>query len=115
MNDYFTFDITPSNDGRFITLHERIMGVFSQRVVDTEDRLIRQELHKMGWRLVGDEPHLNPASSLPPVACPIVIELPGQGLKRAERTGFVTHKDNQMEYILADGSKIIGRFRWTYP
>jgi hypothetical protein len=59
--------------------------------------------------------HLNPASSLPPVACPIVIELPGQGLKRAERTGFVTHKDNQMEYALADGSKIIGRFRWTYP
>lgn len=59
--------------------------------------------------------HLNSASSLPPVACPIVIELPGQGLKRAERTGFVTHKDNQMEYAPADGSKIIGRFRWTYP
>lgn len=59
--------------------------------------------------------HLNSASSLPPVACPIVIELPGQGLKRAERTGFVAHKDNQMEYALADGSKIIGRYRWTYP
>lgn len=59
--------------------------------------------------------HLNSASSLPPVACPIVIELPGQGLKRAERTGFVTHKDNQMEYVLTDGSKIIGRYRWTYP
>lgn len=59
--------------------------------------------------------HLNSAGSLPPVACPIMIELPGQGLKRAERTGFVAHKDNQLEYILADGSKIIGRFRWTYP
>lgn len=59
--------------------------------------------------------HLNSASSLPPVACPIVIKVPGQGILRAERTGFVTHKDNQMEYILADGSKIIGRFCWTYP
>ena len=59
--------------------------------------------------------HLNHASALPPVACPLVIDVPQRGMLRAERTSFVTQKGNEMEYRLSDGSTIIGRFRWTYP
>jgi len=58
--------------------------------------------------------HLNPADHLPPVACPIVIEVDGK-LLRAERTGFIEQRDRSMEYELGDGSKILGRHPWTFP
>jgi len=58
--------------------------------------------------------HLNPASELPPVNCPLIIEVDGE-LVRAERTGFVEQRDRQMEYQLQSGEKIVGRYRWTYP
>ncbi len=58
--------------------------------------------------------HLNPASELPPVNCPLIIEVEGE-LLRAERTGFVEQRDRQMEYQLQSGEKIVGRYRWTYP
>lgn len=58
--------------------------------------------------------HLNPAGDLPPVHCPLIIEVDGE-LIRAERTGFVEQRDRQMEYELADGSRVLGRYRWTYP
>lgn len=57
---------------------------------------------------------LNPADQLPPVACPLVIEVDGQ-LIRAERTEFVQHRGHDMNYRLADGSVLRGRFAWTYP
>ena len=70
---------------------------------------------RLAWLFAGDDTHLNSADILPPVACPIVIDIPGAGLKRAERIGYVYHRGDQMEYLLDDGSKINGRFRWTYP
>lgn len=60
-------------------------------------------------------PHLNPASSLPPVDCPLVIELPSGLLVRAIRTEFVKQKDDLLTYTLADGTTVIGRYRWSYP
>lgn len=61
-----------------------------------------------------DDLHLNNPGALPPVGCPLLIEV-GNVIVPAERTGHVTDKDNQLEYVLADESKIIGRFKWTYP
>lgn len=58
--------------------------------------------------------HLNAAEHLPPVNCPLLIDVNGE-LTRAERTGFVEQRDRQMEYQLVDGSRILGRYRWTYP
>ena len=58
--------------------------------------------------------HLNPADHLPPVRCPVVIQVDGD-LLRAERTGFIEQRDRSMEYELQDGSRILGRYRWTFP
>jgi hypothetical protein len=58
--------------------------------------------------------HLNAAEHLPPVRCPIVIEVDGKLLK-AERTSFVEQRGRQMEYQLESGEKMIGRYRWTFP
>lgn len=57
---------------------------------------------------------LNGADQLPPVACPLMIEVDGN-LVKAERTEFVQHRGQDMVYRLADGSTLLGRFRWTYP
>ena len=59
--------------------------------------------------------HLNPAELLPPVDCPLLIEVEPGRLVQAARTGFVESRDREMEYRLADGSMIVGRYRWTYP
>ena len=74
--------------------------------------------------------HWNSESSLPPVDCPLVIwvdpppranpVMPWSvvrvgGAVPAVRTGFLDDKTRDMEYRLADGSTITGRFRWTYP
>lgn len=58
--------------------------------------------------------HLNNAEHLPPVGCPLLIEVDGE-LVRAERTGFISEKGRQMEYKREAGEIITGRFRWTYP
>ena len=58
--------------------------------------------------------HLNTAGDLPPVDCPLLISVNGELIK-ARRTGFIEGKDRVMEYELPDGSKISGRFDWTYP
>ena len=60
------------------------------------------------------EVHLNAADKLPPVDCPLLIELDGD-LVRAERTGIIENKSADMEYRLVTGETIRGRFRWTYP
>lgn len=61
------------------------------------------------------ELQLNPASHLPPVACPLLIEVSEGRLVRAERTGFVERKDRLLDYRLETGEMLTGRFRWTYP
>lgn len=60
--------------------------------------------------------YLNPADAgfLPPVDCPLLIEVDGEILE-ARRPVFVEQKDGQLTYELSDGSTLQGRFRWTYP
>lgn len=60
---------------------------------------------------------LNTPNVLPPVRCPLLIATPDPlgRLRAAERTSHLTDKNGQMEYELADGRKIKGRFSWTYP
>ena len=60
--------------------------------------------------------HLNPASQLPPVDCPLLIEVSRtDGLLRATRPTFIAGKGDDLIYILDDGQTLTGRFRWTYP
>lgn len=59
--------------------------------------------------------HLNPAGDLPPVGCPLLIEVEPGVLVHAERTGFISDRNRDMEYLLASGKVIQGRHRWTYP
>lgn len=62
----------------------------------------------------GTPPHLNAAGQLPPVDCPLIISVDGL-LRRARRTGHIESKGGLMEYELDDGSRLEGRFAWTYP
>ena len=57
---------------------------------------------------------LNSSDVLPPVGCPLLIEL-SDVLVPATRTGFIKSKSAEMEYRLANGCLIHGRYRWTYP
>ena len=59
--------------------------------------------------------HLNRPGILPPVDCPLLIEVPGLGLVRATRPAFVTDKGNDLTYRLEDDTELVGRFPWTYP
>jgi len=61
-----------------------------------------------------EQPHLNKADHLPPVNCPLLISVDGR-LVRASRTGYVAKKADGMEYETPDGTKLYGRYRWTYP
>lgn len=62
----------------------------------------------------GESVWLNSKTSLPPVNCLILIELPG-ALVPATRTGFIRNRCDAMEYRLTNGDRITGRYRWTYP
>lgn len=57
---------------------------------------------------------LNSSDLLPPVSCPLLIEV-GEALVPAVRTGFIAKKSDDMEYRLSNGRLIHGRYRWTYP
>jgi hypothetical protein len=58
---------------------------------------------------------LNPPELLPPVGCPLLIQVEEARTVRASRTSHIADKNRQMEYLLSDGSRITGRFWWTYP
>lgn len=62
-----------------------------------------------------DHIHLNPASVLPPVDTPLLIELEPGNLVRAMRPAFVEKRDYALEFRLDNGGTVFGRFRWTYP
>lgn len=64
---------------------------------------------------MNEQPHLNPGGHLPPVDCPLVIELETGVLVQAHRQRFVKNRKDNPEYHLADGSVLEGRYRWTYP
>ncbi len=69
---------------------------------------------------------------LPPVGCPLVVvllrdtarqfDLPleadladGRCLVRCSRTAYVTDKNAQYEVLFPNGTKLTGRWKWTYP
>lgn len=58
---------------------------------------------------------LNPASKLPPVDCPLLIETSPGILERAYRPAFVESRNNSLVYRTDDGQILEGKFRWTYP
>ena len=73
-------------------------------------------------------PHFNSPSMLPPVECPLLILVDGDGVLvdgvptrvakeviRATRHTFVTTKSAEIEYVADDGRVLRGRFPWTYP
>jgi len=62
----------------------------------------------------GRKLHLNHPSLLPPVNCPLAINVGGEIVK-ARRTGFIENKERDMTYETQDGQLLVGRFQWTYP
>ena len=56
----------------------------------------------------------NRAALLPPVGCPLVIQIDGAAV-HAERTNHLTDKTGQMDYKLSGGQVIRGRYEWSYP
>lgn len=66
-------------------------------------------------KLIDQDTHLNVACVLPPVDCPLLIELAPGKLVKAERTGHVESRSHDMQYRVSDGNLITGKFRWTYP
>lgn len=57
----------------------------------------------------------NPPERLPPVGCPLLIQIPYGRIERAVRTGYLENRSQQMEYELESGEVVRGRFLWTYP
>ena len=62
-----------------------------------------------------EQTHLNAATTLPPVGCPLLIEVEPGKLVHAQRPQFVEHRGNDLTYRLSDGTEIHGQYRWTYP
>lgn len=56
----------------------------------------------------------NAAELLPPVDCPLVILVAGVAAQ-AERVGHIPNRNADMDYRLATGQMVTGRFPWTYP
>lgn len=56
----------------------------------------------------------NKPERLPPVACPLVINVNGAAIK-AHRVSHLSDRSGQMDYRLASGDLITGRFEWSYP
>lgn len=69
---------------------------------DPENELARME-----------DVHLNKSDHLPPVDCPLLIEVDGE-LIPAVRTAFIANKSGAMVYRVK-GGELEGRFPWTYP
>ncbi len=90
---------------KLIAAEERIaeLNDLLAQLADPENQLVQV-----------DPVHLNPADQLPPVGCPLMIEVDGE-LVRAERTAFIASRERAMVYQLEDGQQIEGRHPWTYP
>ena len=58
--------------------------------------------------------HLNPLDHLPPVDCPLLIEVSPGELIRACRPTFAATKRDSLVFDTEAG-QIEGRFPWTYP
>lgn len=56
----------------------------------------------------------NGAERLPPVGCPLVININGLAVK-ATRVSHLSDRSGQMDYRLVAGDVIRGRYQWSYP
>ena len=68
-------------------------------------------------------PEFNSPDTLPPVECPLLLQLP-EVAALAQRTKFVSDKNHNFEYELLEmvsgvfkgtGQTFTGRYPWTYP
>lgn len=75
---------------------------------------LRGLTERMKRLLAREETHFNPADVLPPVDCPLLLNIDGT-LRRAERVRYIQSRGDIMEYRLDDGQVVMGRFPWTYP
>jgi hypothetical protein len=82
------------------------------RVGHLEAMLI--ELADPANELQVDDLFLNPADTLPPVDCPLLIQIKPGVLVRANRPTFAASKSDQLLFD-TEGGQIEGRFPWTYP
>lgn len=97
-------------------LHSRISTATDKQILLLERLIAADErVQALELALLDQDFHLNPADKLPPVECPILVEIAPQRLVAAERTGFISSKGSEMEYRVSDGNVIMGRLRWTYP
>ena len=64
-------------------------------------------------RMIPD--HWNSAEKLPPVACPLLIRVPGGAVLPVERLSHVASRGDMMAYVFADVFIFEGRFEWSYP
>lgn len=88
--------------------------------LELKDRLLSNATDKQILLLneiiaMNETVHLNSAGNLPPVACPLLIEIAPGRLVRAERPTAVANRNDDMAYRLTDGNVIQGKLRWTYP
>lgn len=59
--------------------------------------------------------HWNRPEHLPPVGCPLVIQVPTLGVLRCERTSHVADRSQELTYQIKPGWTLTGRFMWSYP
>lgn len=88
--------------------------------LELKDRLLSNATDKQILLLneiiaMNDAIHLNSAGNLPPVACPLLIEIAPGRLVRAERPNAIANRGDDLTYQLTDGNIIHGKLRWTYP
>lgn len=88
--------------------------------LELKDRLLSNATDKQILLLneiiaMSETMHLNSAGNLPPVACPLLIEIAPGRLVRAERPTAVANRGDDLTYKLTDGNIIHGKLRWTYP
>lgn len=62
--------------------------------------------------------HWNDPNVLPPVGCPLVLNLGAlydHVIAFGERVDHLAQRDRQMTYQLSTGELVVGRFAWSYP
>ena len=88
--------------------------------LELKDRLLSNATDKQILLLneiisMKESTHLNSAGDLPPVGCPLLIEIAPGRLVQAERPVAVASRGDDLTYQLSDGNVIQGKLRWTYP
>jgi hypothetical protein len=67
---------------------------------------------------VTDQYEWNPPERLPPVGCPLVLDLGAEydyDIAYGERISHLRNRDGEMDYLVSTGQVLTGRFAWSYP